>query len=1351
MMTARLFKNRTSIDAVKLLSVALAYFVCGRLGLALPSVDSHITLIWLPTGIAVAALLRWGYICWPGILLGALATNYSIDSSPLLDSCIALGNTAGPLLAAWMLQRLKFQRALDRARDILLLVSAAASGMLASASGGVISLRLFGVLPAQDIGLAWLSWWAGDVVGVLMAVPLLLNISRAELKKLSAQRAEFLAWTGLTLVLVWGVFFLNRDIGNGSLPLVFILLPLVVWAAMRFGIAGSSLALLLPAGVAAVATGLGAGPFHTQSASHGLIVLWLYLATLVVVNLMVAALQSTRKKVEESLNLDRDFNEALIQSLPGIFYVFDTSGRFLRWNKQLEKVLHCSSEEIARSHPLDFFSGTDRGLVEENIRKVFTDGETVVEAALVARNGVKIPYYFTGRRIQYNGEAVLVGMGIDVAERKQAEQQLVASELQLRTIFETGPECVKLVAEDGTLLQMNPAGLRMLEADTPEQVIGHEALGIVLPSYRKDFVALMRRVFAGESGHLEFEVTGLKGSRRWLETDEVPMRDAQGRITAMLGVTRDITSRKQIEQKSEVLMRRHQALMKSALEGIHIMDMRGNLVEFNDTFCQMLGYTREEAAKLNVADWDAQWSRDELMGRFKHLITVDGALFETRHRRKDGAVIDVEVSTTGADIEGEYYLYASSRDITARKKAEIELRDSERKSRMLMDSAADAVFVADPATESLLYINERFESALGYSRAELAGSNMFDLVTPAFRDVYRERFRGIVQSGGVTTREIRLNRKDGSSVSFEMNVVTLPDGTLYGACRDITERKRADEALRIAAVTFDTQEAIMITAPDGRILRVNKSFHDITGYGSDEVIGQNPRILQSGRHNEAFYQAMWTTLLDTGKWAGEIWDKRKDGSVYPKSMTITAVYNGQKQVSHYVAVFRDISNLKQSEQEIHQLAFYDALTRLPNRRLLLDRLQQAMATGSRSGRYGALLFLDLDHFKNINDTRGHAAGDELLVAVADRLRACVREGDSVARMGGDEFVVVLENLSSTENEAAALTESIAEKILGELDKPYVLSGFECLSTVSIGVSLFLGHQESAADLLQHTDVAMYQAKAQGRNAIRFFDPHMQTVLQARAALEADLRHALEKQQFRLQYQIQVDRLRRPLGAEVLLRWEHPQRGLIPPDEFIPLAEETGLIVPIGLWVLQTACAQLGKWQNDALTRDLTLAVNVSAKQFRQADFVAYVQRALRESGAKPARLKLELTESTVLDNVADTISKMHEINASGVSFSMDDFGTGYSSLQYLKLLPLDQIKIDQSFVRDIVTDPNDAAIVQTIIAMAETLGFDVIAEGVENEAQREFLDLRGCPAFQGYLFSRPVPIEQFEALLRQGI
>ena len=570
-----------------------------------------------------------------------------------------------------------------------------------------------------------------------------------------------------------------------------------------------------------------------------------------------------------------------------------------------------------------------------------------------------------------------------------------------------------------------------------------------------------------------------------------------------------------------------------------------------------------------------------------------------------------------------------------------------------------------------------------------------------------------------------------------------------GAVQDITEQYLAAEQLRIAAATFKAQEAILITDPDANILRVNQAFEVLAGYSAEELIGKTPRILQSGRHDKAFYQAMWSELLDTGKWSGEIWDRRKDGEIYPKFMTITAVYDDHHQLTHYVAMSSDISQRKQSEQEIHQLAFYDPLTKLPNRRLLLDRLRQAMAVSSRSSRHGALLFLDLDHFKTINDTQGHAMGDLLLIEVAHRLLSCVREGDSVARLGGDEFVVVLEELSSDPDEAATQTDLIAEKLRNELGRPYALKNYECHSTPSIGICLFRGHLESVEDLLKHADVAMYQAKAAGRNAIRFFDPQMQMALDVRTVLETRLRSALARQQFRVYYQAQVGSRGKVTGAEVLLRWEHPEVGLVSPAQFIPLTEETGLIVPIGLWVLETACAQLKTWQHDALTRDLTLAVNVSAKQFRQADFVAQVQRVLLASGAKPSHLKLELTESTVLENVDDTIAKMREIKMLGVSFSMDDFGTGYSSLQYLKRLPLDQIKIDQSFVRDIISDPNDAAIVQTIIAMTEALGLNVIAEGVETEAQRDFLDKHRCHAFQGYLFSKPVPVEGFEALLKR--
>lgn len=469
-----------------------------------------------------------------------------------------------------------------------------------------------------------------------------------------------------------------------------------------------------------------------------------------------------------------------------------------------------------------------------------------------------------------------------------------------------------------------------------------------------------------------------------------------------------------------------------------------------------------------------------------------------------------------------------------------------------------------------------------------------------------------------------------------------------------------------------------------------------------------------------------------------------DGSLAYYDVREVPIFRQDGQRDGLLIIKRNITQRKKSEAEIINLAFYDTLTNLPNRRLLIDRLHHALAAGTRTLSRSAILFIDLDNFKTLNDTRGHDIGDLLLIEIAQRIQACVRKEDTVARFGGDEFVVMLESLSEEGEQAAAQARAIGEKIRDAINQPCLLQNLEYHGSCSIGVTMFdTGDIDISVDnLFKHADMAMYQAKMAGRNTVRFFDPQMQAALEIRTALETDLRQALIKQQFRLYYQIQVDSLRQPLGAEALLRWEHPERGLISPAQFILLAEETELIVLMGLWVLETACAQLKAWQNSALTRDLTLSVNVSAKQFHKADFVAQVHRVLLTSGANPSHLKLELTESIVLENVEDTITKMRKIIMMGVNFSMDDFGTGYSSLQYLKRLPLNQIKIDQSFVRDLTYNPNDTAIIQAIIAMSKALGLNVIAEGVETEAQREFLNKHGCHVFQGYLFGKPVPLEQ---------
>lgn len=570
---------------------------------------------------------------------------------------------------------------------------------------------------------------------------------------------------------------------------------------------------------------------------------------------------------------------------------------------------------------------------------------------------------------------------------------------------------------------------------------------------------------------------------------------------------------------------------------------------------------------------------------------------------------------------------------------------------------------------------------------------------------------------------------------------------VLGIYEDITERRLIEEELRIAAVAFETHEAIMIADAQANIIRVNQAFQDITGYDESEVLGKNPRILKSGVQNKAFYNDMWQQLLSEGSWSGEIIDRRKDGQIYPKWLTITAVKNELSETTQYVSIFSDITSRKQAEEEIYKLAFHDPLTKIPNRRFLLEHFRLVLSASARSLHFGAVLFLDMDRFKIINDTLGHEYGDMMLIQVAQRIRLCVRDIDTVARLGGDEFLVLLEDLDLHIEESSQKVAMIAEKIRTALSEPYEIKDHVCHSSPSIGISLFCGNNEPIDNILKQADMAMYQAKDSGRNTIQFFDPDMQQSVETHAGLEADLRDALPKKQLNLYYQIQVDRDHNPIGAEALVRWIHPTRGVVPPIQFIPVAEESSLILDIGQWVLDTACQQISLWSKHEKMRNMTVAVNVSAHQFRLSNFVESVSSTIHKHNISPSLLKLELTESVVLDNVDDVVTKMHALKELGVGLSMDDFGTGYSSLSYLKKLPLDQLKIDQSFVCDIPADPNDAVMVQAIIGMANNLGLNVIAEGVETEAQLSFLESNGCLAYQGYLFSKPIAIEEFEVLL----
>nr|WP_315232048.1 EAL domain-containing protein [uncultured Albidiferax sp.] len=561
------------------------------------------------------------------------------------------------------------------------------------------------------------------------------------------------------------------------------------------------------------------------------------------------------------------------------------------------------------------------------------------------------------------------------------------------------------------------------------------------------------------------------------------------------------------------------------------------------------------------------------------------------------------------------------------------------------------------------------------------------------------------------------------------------------------ESKRASDArIHHQATLLDkAQDAIVVRGMDQRVLYMNKSAEQLYGWTAEEVIGRS--MLEHVYRNPAAVAQALQSVLETGEWRGELSIYRKDNRQVEVEVRWTLITDAEQQPHSILALSTDITQRKAAEREIQKLAFFDPLTQLPNRQLLLDRLQHALATSARSGQGGALLFIDLDHFKTLNDTLGHDKGDMLLQQVAQRLSHAVRSMDTVARLGGDEFVVMLEELGDNPHSVAEQAKRVGEKILAALGSPYKLDGHEHQSTSSIGIAPFGSGLNTVGELLKQADIAMYQAKAAGRNTVGFFDPQLQAAVTDKAALEADLRLALEQDELFLVYQTQHDAQTALTGVEALARWKHPQRGMVSPAAFIPLAEETGLILELGRQVLLQACSLLATWQDHSATQHLTMAVNVSVRQFKHPGFVQQIQETLALTGAKPSQLKLELTESLLADDIELIIHKMEALQAFGVSFSLDDFGTGYSSLSYLKRLPLDQLKIDQSFVRDVLTDPNDAVIARTIIGLGQSLGLNVIAEGVENDEQRAFLAQHGCAAYQGYLFGRPIPAEQLVQFL----
>ncbi|QID19585.1 EAL domain-containing protein [Nitrogeniibacter mangrovi] len=848
-----------------------------------------------------------------------------------------------------------------------------------------------------------------------------------------------------------------------------------------------------------------------------------------------------------------------------------------------------------------------------------------------------------------------------------------------------------------------------------------------------------------------FRLRHPRKGERWFEGHSLPVHEPDGGIL-WHGYIQDITERRRVEtalRESEAYCR---LLLTHAPDGIFIVDADGrHVVDANTAACRMLGLSRAALLTRTTADLVVA---DDIprIGAEVERIKGGGVSTSLWHlRRADGSVFEGEATCT---MLPDGRLHAVLRDISERRQVEAALRESESRLGQAQSIAHLGDWHLDLARDVLTWSDEAYRIFGIAPGTPLTLAAFIDRVHPDDRARLLAAWDNAVTHGTAYDLAHRIVVDGRIKWVRERAEVRLDaDGRAevgFGIVQDITEMKQAEEQLRIAAVAFEARDGMMVTDARGVILRVNLAFTEITGYHADEAIGQTPAILHSGRHGADFYRTLWEAIRHEGHWQGEIWNRRKDGSVYPEWLAISAIRDDAGTVTHYLGMFSDISDPRETQRKLVELAYYDALTGLPNRRLLTDRLERVVAGARPDGQFSAVLLADLDQFKTLNDTRGHDLGDQLLVEVAQRLRRALRKTDTAARFSGDEFVILLQELGSDEFVAASRAEAMAAQIHAAIAEPLALNGIACHTTLSVGITLFRDQDNAVETLLRQADLALNQAKDAGRDTHRFYNPAMQAAMEQRAALEDGLRRALAQDELRVHYQPQVDEHGVLMGAEALLRWQPPDRPMVSPGAFIPVAEATGLIVPIGHWVLDTVCARLSEWARHPTLGRLQVAVNISARQFRQPDFVDQVRETIGRHGIDATRLKFELTESVVLDDVDQVIHTMGALKALGLAFSIDDFGTGYSSLAYLKRLPLDQLKIDQGFVFGIPDDADDCAIARAVIALGHSLRLQVIAEGVETPAQRAFLARHGCLAYQGYLFGAPGPAEALEALAYAG-
>jgi diguanylate cyclase (GGDEF)-like protein/PAS domain S-box-containing protein len=927
------------------------------------------------------------------------------------------------------------------------------------------------------------------------------------------------------------------------------------------------------------------------------------------------------------------------------------------------------------------------------------------------------------------------------------------TENDYEVLFDMAADCMLLLDMNGVIVQVNQSGA-VQRGYTRQEMLGRSISEFDPPEYAVQVPERMKAL--ARDGQARFESAHICKDGRVMPV-EIHSRliDLAG-IPHVLSVIRDITESRQQEQSIRESEERWKFALEGSGDGAWDWNPQTDKAVFSKRWKAMIGFAEDEFPGTGAA-WVAHLhpdDRERVMSTVQNFFVQNAPYYEVefRMRCKDGSWkwMLARGMLVCRDEQGRpLRMIGTHTDLTERKRTEQMMAEKTSLLAATLESTADGILVVDGEGRITSY-NQRFlelwripeavmqsgddGSVIAHVLVQLAEPDAFvHKVQLLYRDTAAESFDELVFKDGRVFERYSRPQRIGEQIA----------GRVW-SFRDATLRRQAEASLKIAGMVYaNSNEAILVVDADNRIIANNPAFTQTTGYTESEVLGQNPKMLSSGRQNSDFYREMWQELNTTGRWQGEMWNRRKNGEVYAEQLSINTIFHPDGSVYRRIALFLDVTEKKKTEEIIWRQANFDALTGLPNRRMLRDRLDQEIKKAQRSSAPLALLFIDLDRFKEINDTLGHHVGDELLIEASRRLESCVRESDTIGRLGGDEFTVLVGQLHSMVD-----AQRLANTIIEKLAEPYQLGGERVSSSASIGIAIYPEDATQSAQLLQYADQAMYAAKGQGGGRFSFFTPLLQEEAQNRMRLTGELSGALESGQFRVYFQPIVELAsNRIFKAEALLRWIHPQRGMISPMSFIPLAEETGLIIPIGDWVFCESVRWVKRWQ-DISAEGFQISVNKSPIQFCNGDNADVIWLAfLRAAGLTGRNICIEITEGLLLNRDDTTSRKLFSFRDAGIQVSIDDFGTGYSSLSYLKKFDIDYLKIDQSFVRNMVSDPSDLALCEAIVVMAHKLGLKVIAEGVETQAQRDLLIQIGCDFAQGYLFARPMPGEEMEALL----